>query len=168
MAMKFVSTERFLKPDPRFGSVLVQKLINGVMRCGKRTVAERIVYGAVDGMMETLRKDAVKTEDGQDITPSDAVERVINNLKPLVQVRSRRVGGATYQVPMEVSRKRQLSLAIRWLLEAARAKKGKPMVTRLSLEMTDAFRKTGAAMQTRENIHRMAEANKAFAHYAWR
>ncbi len=166
MALKFKSTEVFLKPDPRFNSILVQKLINCVLRCGKRTLAERMVYGAIDRMMEAVRK--TQPADAKPVEPVEAVERVISNLKPLVEVRSRRVGGATYQVPMEVTRKRQLSLAIRWLLDAARAKKGKPMVERLASECIDAYNKTGAAVQARENVHRMAEANKAFAHYAWR
>jgi small subunit ribosomal protein S7 len=158
MALKFKSTERFLKPDPRYGSRLVGKLINNVMKKGKKATAQRIVYRAMD-----IVKEKVQEKD-----PLEVVTTALNHLKPVVEVRSRRVGGANYQVPIEVSRKRQQSLAIRWLLEASRAKKGKPMAQGLAAELVDASNKTGAAYQTRENVHRMADANKAFAHFGWR
>lgn len=157
MSKKFKSTERFLKPDPRHGNIIVSKFINSLMREGKKLKAENIFYGALDIVGERIKdKEAL-----------EVFLAAMENVKPLVEVRSKRVGGATYQVPMEVSMKRRLSLAIRWMLRACREKKGRPMKEKLATEICDAYNKEGAAMTTRENIHRMAEANKAFAHFAW-
>ena len=157
MAKKFKSTERFLKPDPKFGNRLVSKFINSLMLKGKKLKAEPILYNALDIVAEK--------EKGKD--PLEVFTTAVENVKPMIEVRSKRVGGSTYQVPMEVSQKRRLSLAIRWMLQATRGKKGSSMEQRLATEICDAYNKQGTAMTTRENIHRMAEANKAFAHFAW-
>lgn len=157
MTLEYKSTEVFLKPDVRFGSILVTKLINCIMHKGKKSVAERIFYQATD---------IIKTR-FPDKDPLEIVETAINNIKPLVEVRSKRVGGATYQVPMEVSRKRQMSLAIRWLLQSVRKKKGKASNLKLADELSNAYKKQGDAVTQKENTHKMAEANKAFAHFAW-
>jgi len=154
---KFTASTETLKPDVRYGSKLAAKFINGLMERGKKSAAERIFYDALEIMRERIKDKA----------PYEAFETALNNVKPHVEVRSKRVGGATYQVPVEVSRKRQQSLAIRWLLEAARKKKGKPMARRLGDEFCDAYNREGAAYTVRENMHKMAEANKAFAHFAW-
>jgi small subunit ribosomal protein S7 len=154
---KFTRSEDFLKPDARFNSKLVAKFINCIMWCGKKTVAQNIVYGALDDMAKKMKEPPIL----------EIFETAINNVKPFVEVRSKRVGGANYQVPMQVNKKRQQSLAIRWILEACRGAGGRPMHLRLSDELLAAFKKEGKAMTTRENTHRMAEANKAFAHFAW-
>lgn len=146
-----------IKVDARYDSLLASKFINCIMKKGKKSVAERLFYQALDSL-------AAKVSDAN---PLEVFEKAVNNVKPRVEVKSRRVGGATYQVPIEVSRKRQLTLAIRWILQAARAKKGRPMHQRLAAELLDAYHRDGAAMTVRENTHRMAEANKAFAHFAW-
>jgi small subunit ribosomal protein S7 len=146
-----------LKPDPRFKSVLVSKFVNCLMKDGEKSVAHRVFYAAMDIVQQKVK----------DAEPLEAFETAVNNVKPMVEVRSKRVGGATYQVPMPVSKQRQQSLAIRWLIQAAREKKGRPMAMRLADELVDAFHRQGAAMTRRENIHKMAEANKAFAHFAW-
>ncbi len=124
---------------------------------GKKSIAEKVFYDA----MEIIAKNI------KDAEPLEVFEKAINNVKPLIEVRSKRVGGSSYQVPMQVSAKRQRSLAFRWILDSCRGKKGKPMAERLAAELTDAYHERGSAMTTRENIHRMAEANKAFAHFAW-
>lgn len=147
---------RDLRPDPRYDSLLVGKFINCMMWDGKKSAAQRSFYQAMD---------IVRSKTGSE--PLEVFTTALNNVKPLVEVRSRRVGGATYQVPSEVDKRRALSLAIRWVLEAARAKKGRPMSERLASELLDAYKKEGAAVSKRENTHKMAEANKAFAHYAW-
>lgn len=157
MAKKFESTDRFLKPDPKYHSLLVGKFINCIMRRGKKSVAERIFYEAAK----------IVEERNQGVDFLKFFETAVNNIKPSVEVRSRRVGGANYQVPVPVNAKRQLALAIRWILEGARARKGKPMHIRLADELCDAYKHEGHAATQRENTHRMAEANKAFAHYAW-
>jgi len=154
---KFTASERMLKPDSRFNSKLVSKFINCLMWDGKKSVAQGIFYGAMD-----IVKDKMK-----DAQPLEVFESAINNIKPFVEVRSRRVGGANYQVPMQVNRKRQQSLAFRWLLAACRDQGGRPMAQRLADELLAAYRKEGKAMNTREQTHRMADANKAFAHFAW-
>lgn len=144
-------------PDNRYGRTLVSKFVNCIMWDGKKSTAERILHRAIDLI-------------GTKLPDQDALqvfETAVNNVKPLVEVKSRRVGGATYQVPVEVTSKRQLSLAIRWIRTAARARKGRPMYQRLAAELIDAYHREGAAMTVRENTHRMAEANKAFAHFAW-
>ena len=154
---KFTASEKMLKPDPRFNSKLVSKFVNCLMWDGKKSVAQGIFYGAMD-----IVKDKMK-----DAQPLEVFETAINNIKPFVEVRSRRVGGANYQVPMQVNRKRQQSLAFRWLLAACRDQGGRPMAQRLADELLAAYRKEGKAMNTREQTHRMAESNKAFAHFAW-
>ncbi len=158
MALKFRSTDRFLKPDPVYGSRLISKFIGCLMKCGKRSLAERIFYKAMDIIRERI----------EDKEPLEVFEQVINTVKPVLEVRSRRIGGMTYQVPIEVSSKRQTSLAIRWILDAARNKKGRPMHLKLAEELLDAYRRQGGAYERRENTHKMAEANRDFAHFALR
>ncbi|MBM4034019.1 MAG: 30S ribosomal protein S7 [Planctomycetes bacterium] len=157
MAKKFESTERFLEPDPKYRSKLVSKFINCIMKRGKKSTAERIFYGAA----------RLIEERNQGVEFLKFFETAVANIKPAVEVRSRRVGGANYQVPVPVSSKRQLALAIRWILDGVRGRKGKPTHIRLADELSDAFKHEGHAATQRENTHRMAEANKAFAHYAW-
>jgi len=157
MSKKFTASNQQLKPDPKYNSKLVSKFINCLMWDGKKSTAQKVFYDAMDMINEKV-KDAGALE---------VFEKAINNVKPLIEVRSKRVGGASYQVPMQVNSKRQQSLAFRWILLSARSKKGKPMSQRLASELIDAYNETGGAMTTRENIHRMAEANKAFAHFAW-
>ena len=154
---KFTASAAQLVPDPRFNSKLVAKFINCLMWDGKKSVAQGVVYDAMDIIAKKVK----------DATPLEVFEKAIDNIKPLIEVRSKRVGGANYQVPMQVNRKRQLSLSIRWILEAIRGGKGSKTAERLAGELMAAFKGEGAAMQTRENVHRMAEANKAFAHFAW-
>jgi len=146
-----------LRPDARYNSKLASRFINCMMWEGKKTVAQKVFYGALDIIGEKMK----------DSSPIEVFERAVDNVKPEIQIRSKRVGGSNYQVPMPVSPKRKQSLAIRWILEAARGKKGRPMSQKLAAELIDAFNRTGAAMTTRENVHRNAEANKAFAHFAW-
>lgn len=158
MAYKsFTKSQEQLRPDGVYSSRLVSKFINCLMWQGKKSVAQRIFYDAMDRV-----KDKVK-----DAPPLEVFEKALDNVKPAVEVRSKRVGGANYQVPMSVKTKRQQSLAIRWLLEAARGKKGRPMCDRLADEFIAAFKGEGEAITTRDNVHRMADANKAFAHFGW-
>jgi small subunit ribosomal protein S7 len=157
MSRRFRSTERFLQPDPRFRNVIVSKFMNNIMRKGKKSVAQKVFYSAMDEIKAKL----------PDQDPLEVFNQALNNCKPRLEVRSRRVGGATYQVPVEVNRKRQISLAMRWIIQASKAKKGKPMYKCLSEELIAAFNKEGGAIKTREDTHKMAEANKAFAHLAW-
>ncbi|MFO0933677.1 MAG: 30S ribosomal protein S7 [Planctomycetota bacterium] len=154
----FESFEDHARPDPRYPtSANVGKLVNCIMKSGKRSLAQKIVYSAFD-----LIKAKVADKD-----PAEVFEAAIENVKPVVEVRSKRVGGANYQVPVEVSRKRQRALAFRWILESAREKKGKPLHRSLAEELLAAFNREGGAMAKRDNTHKMAEANKAFAHFAW-
>lgn len=146
-----------LRPDPKCGSKLAAKFVNCMMWSGKKSVTQKIFYSALDLVAEKIK----------DVPPIEVFETAVANVKPSIQIRSKRVGGSNYQVPMPVSSKRAQSLAIRWILEAARAKRGKPMGQRLAAELIDAYNKTGTAITTRENVHRMADANKAFAHFAW-
>ena len=157
MSKKFTASNQQLEPDPKYNSKLASKFINCLMLDGKKSTAQTVFYDAMDIISEKV-KDAGAIE---------VFEKAVNNVKPLIEVRSKRVGGASYQVPMQVNSKRQQSLAFRWILASARSKKGKPMCQRLASEFIDAYNETGGAMTTRENIHRMAEANKAFAHFAW-
>jgi small subunit ribosomal protein S7 len=157
MPRKFKSLEYLLKPDPKFNSILASKFINYIMLDGKKFASRRIFYDALDILDRKIR----------DIDPIDVFTQAVSNVKPQIEVRSKRVGGATYQVPMEVNRKRQQALAFRWILDAARKKKGRPMAQRLAEELGDAFNKEGVSVKQKENVHRMAEANKAFAHFAW-
>jgi small subunit ribosomal protein S7 len=154
---KITASEETLKPDPKFGSVLASKFINSMMWNGKKSVAQSVFYDALDVIAEKI----------QDVEPIEVFTRAVENVKPNIEVRSRRVGGASYQVPMQVNRKRQQSLAIRWILMACREKKGRPMHEKLAAELLAAYNREGTAMTRRENVHRMAEANKAFAHFAW-
>ena len=155
---KLTASAKQLAPDPKYNSTLASKFMNCFMWDGKKSVIQRVFYDAMD---EIARK--VK-----DVSPLEVFEKAVDNVKPMIEVRSRRVGGSNYQVPMQVNRKRQLSLAIRWIRDAVRAGKGQPTWKRLANELLAAYRSEGTAMSTRENVHRMAEANKAFAHFAWR
>ena len=150
------ATKREIAPDARYHSVTVAKIVNKVMTQGKKRTAERIVYEALQRLEQQVSKDAVA-----------ALEQAVKNATPLLEVKPRRVGGATYQVPVEVQPERGLFLAIRWLLKSARDRKGKSMTERLAAELTDAWRGEGTTIKRREDTHRMAEANRAFAHYRW-
>ena len=154
---RITASRTTLKPDPRYGSILASKFINCLMHDGKKSTAQGVFYRALD-----IIKEKIPDQD-----PSEVFTRAVENVKPAIEVRSKRVGGATYQVPKEVEKKRQLALAIRWIIESAREKKGRPMHARLAEEISAAFKKEGAAIMKRENVHKMAEANKAFAHFAW-
>ena len=145
-----------LRPDPKHNSKVAAKFVNCMMKNGKKTVAYKIFYDAL-GLVERRVKDK---------EPIEVFEKAVQNVRPSVQIRSKRVGGSNYQVPMPVNPKRGQALAIRWIIDAARAKKGRPMKERLASELVDAFQGQGTAITTRENVHRMAEANKAFAHFA--
>jgi len=160
MAKKFTASSQQLARqggDPKYNNKLVAKFINCLMWGGKKSVAQRVFYDAMDIIAKNV----------EDTSSLEVFETAINNVKPLIEVRSRRIGGASYQVPTQISSARRQSLAFRWILDSARGKKGKPMCQRLASELTDAYNGHGGAMTTRENIHRMAEANKAFAHFAW-
>jgi small subunit ribosomal protein S7 len=164
MAGRITKSDEQLRPDPRYQDKILSKFINCIMHDGKKSVAQRLVYTALDEMQSRL--DREKPEN----LPKSAIElfhQAVDNVKPAVEVRSRRVGGANYQVPMSVNTRRRLSLAFRWIIQATRGEKGKPMATRLARELYDAAKGEGKAMSTRDNTHRMAEANKAFAHFAW-
>jgi len=154
---KPTASKQQLKPDPKHNSKLVAKFINCLMWQGKKSVAEGILYEAMNTVSEKIK----------DAQPLEVLEKAVNNAKPLIEVRSKRIGGASYQVPMQVNTRRQQSLAIRWIVQAARSQKGKAMSERLAAELMEAYNGRGGAMTTRENIHKMAEANKAFAHFAW-
>jgi len=157
MSRKFTASKTHLRPDPKFGSKLAGKFINCVMYSGKKSVAQRLFYDAMDLIQKRLPNE----------NPIDVFTRAVENAKPAIEVRSKRVGGATYQVPMQVNKNRQQTLSIRWLLMAAREKKGRPMAVKLADELMAAYNREGAAVTRRENVHRMADANKAFAHFAW-
>lgn len=157
MGKRFTASVTQLKPDPRFESKLVSKFINCLMYDGKKSVAMRAFYDALE-MIEKKLPEA---------NPLDVFTQAVDNVKPQIEVKSKRVGGATYQVPTPVSSKRQQTLSIRWLLEVIRGKKGRPVHMTMADEFIAAYKREGAAMTKRENVHRMAEANKAFAHFAW-
>jgi small subunit ribosomal protein S7 len=154
---RITASRKQLAPDPRCGSLLASKFINCLMWDGKKSTAQRVFYGALERIGEKIK----------DVEPIDVFTQAIDNVKPDIEVRSRRVGGAAYQVPMQVNRTRQQSLAIRWLLLAVREKKGRAMDQKLAEELMAAYKREGAAYTRRENVHRMADANKAFAHFAW-
>jgi small subunit ribosomal protein S7 len=154
---KITASSSTLRPDPKFKSLLASKFINCLMHSGKKSVAQDVFYSALDVIKEKL----------PDKDPIEVFTIAVENVKPYIEVRSRRVGGAAYQVPMQVNRNRQQSLAIRWILGATREKKGRPMYLKLAEELSAAYNKEGAAYTKRENVHRMADANKAFAHFAW-
>ena len=164
MSGRITKSEQQLRPDPRYQDKILAKFINCLMHGGKKSVAQRVMYSALDEIQGRL--DSKKPEN----LPKSAIEvfhLALDNVRPAVEVRSRRVGGANYQVPMSVTSRRRQSLAFRWILQAARSEKGKPMFMRLARELYDAANGDGKAISTRENTHRMAEANKAFAHFAW-
>jgi small subunit ribosomal protein S7 len=146
-----------VKPDSKYGSPLASKFINAIMRRGKKSTAEHVFYDAL----------AIITKKMPGTDPLEVFTQAIENVKPVVEVKSRRVGGATYQVPIEVSRRRRQSLAFRWIIQAARSRKGRPMAERLAAEFMNAHKREGDSIKKREDTHRMAEANKAFAHFAW-
>jgi small subunit ribosomal protein S7 len=154
---RITASKKQLVGDPRFDSILAGKFINCLMHNGKKSVGQRVFYDALD----VIRK---KVSDAQ---PIEVFTQAVENVKPNIEVRSKRVGGASYQVPMQVNKIRQQSLAIRWILMACREKKGRPMYEKLANELIAAYHREGAAVTRRENVHRMAEANKAFAHFAW-
>ena len=156
MSRKRKAPKKIPVVDPRYKSLIIPKLINSIMYDGKKTIAEKIIYDAID-------KIKSKTKD----EPLSIFNEAINNLKPTVEVRSRRVGGATYQVPVEVKSKRAQALAIRWLVDSARKRKDKHMSDKIFNELFDAYEKKGAAVKKREDVHKMAESNKAFAHFRW-
>ncbi|MCL4741788.1 MAG: 30S ribosomal protein S7 [Phycisphaerales bacterium] len=163
MAGRITKSDDQLRPDPRHGDVVLSKFINCVMEDGKKSVAQRVVYDALDLIQGRLDKEA---NPDAPKTSIEVFRRAIDNVKPYVEVRSKRIGGANYQVPMQVNRRRQQSLAFRWIIQAARGEKGRPMGRKLAEELYMAARGEGKAMTTRDQTHRMAEANKAFAHYA--
>lgn len=156
MPRRYRPARRVITPDVKYSSVLVSSFVNKVMERGKRSTAQRLVYGAMQIIADRTGKDAL-----------DALEQAIRNASPMIEVKPRRVGGATYQVPMEVSPSRRLSLAMRWLLGAAKERTGKSFAQKLADELMDAAKNTGTAIKRREDTHRMAEANQAFAHYRW-
>ena len=160
MGRGFTASETQLKPDPKYGDKVLARFINCLMYDGKKTAAQRVVYNALDEIDKRLPDD-------EEVTAIDIFRMAIENVKPNVEVRSKRVGGANYQVPMQVKPKRKQALAFRWILQAARSERGKPMHMRLGKELMEASRGEGKAMSTRDQTHRMAEANKAFAHFAW-
>ena len=148
--------KREIEPDPRFGDLLVSKMINMVMERGKKSLSEGIVYGALDVLKEKTGKE-----------PLEVFKRAVENVRPLLETKSRRVGGATYQVPVNVRTDRGNTLAMRWMRSFAKGRKGKPMHLKLADEIMDAYNRTGAAYKKREDTHKMAESNRAFAHYRW-
>ncbi|QGJ70129.1 30S ribosomal protein S7 [Planctomycetales bacterium 10988] len=154
---RITASKKQLRPDPKFNSILASKFVNCMMWDGKKSVAQGVFYDALDELGKKVK----------DVSPIEVFTQAVENVKPDIEVRSRRVGGASYQVPMQVSRTRQQSLAIRWILKAVRDKKGRATHLKLSDELYAAYRREGAAITTRENVHRMADANKAFAHFAW-
>lgn len=154
---RITASRKSLAPDPRHGSALAGKFINCMMWSGKKSTAQRVFYDALDVIGEKIK----------DVEPIQVFTQALENVKPNIEVRSKRVGGASYQVPMQVSRNRQQSLAIRWILGSCREKKGQPMHQKLANELVAAYNREGPAMTKRENVHRMADANKAFAHFAW-
>src|SRR5476649_176783 len=156
MSRRRAAEKREVLPDAKFHDIVISKFMNTLMECGKKSVAERVVYGALEEVESKLKQD-----------PVPAFHEALENVKPAVEVRSRRVGGATYQVPVEVRPERRQALAIRWIIIAARARNDKTMVDRLSSELMDAANNRGNAVKKREDTHRMAEANRAFSHYRW-
>ena len=154
---RITASREKLAPDPKYGSLLASKFVNCLMHNGKKATAQRVFYSALDIIQEKIK----------DVEPIEVFTQAVENVKPEVEVRSKRVGGAAYQVPMQVNRIRQQSLAIRWILLAVREKKGRPMHEKLADELVAAYNREGAAVTKRENVHRMADANKAFAHFAW-
>lgn len=156
MSRRRVAQRREVAPDPRFGSEILARFVNMLMLNGKKSVAEKVVYGALDHISAKTSQPSL-----------DVLTKALENVQPLVEVKSRRVGGATYQVPVEVRPARRVALAMRWLIDAARKRSEKGMVMKLAAELLEANENRGAAVKKREDTHRMAEANKAFSHYRW-
>ena len=156
MSRKKTQPKKVVTPDPIFNSTIIPKLINSIMYDGKKIVAEKIVYEAIEKIKSKTKEE-----------PINVFNEAINNIKPTVEVRSRRVGGATYQVPVEVKTKRAQALAIRWLVDASRKRKDKHMSDKIFNELYDAYEKKGSAVKKKEDVHKMAESNKAFAHFRW-
>lgn len=156
MSRKKTQPKKVVTPDPIFNSTIIPKLINSIMYDGKKVIAEKIVYEAIEKIKSKTKEE-----------PINVFNEAINNIKPTVEVRSRRVGGATYQVPVEVKTKRAQALAIRWLVDASRKRKDKHMSDKIFNELYDAYEKKGSAVKKREDVHKMAESNKAFAHFRW-
>ncbi len=156
MPRRYRPSKREIKPDTKYNNVMVTRFINKLMRGGKKSLATRILYNSFDIIEEGMKK-----------SPLDVFEQAIENTGPVLEVKPRRVGGATYQIPMEVPPDRRFSLAVRWLLQSARSRSGKSMAEKLANELMDAAQGTGAAIKKKDDTHRMAEANKAFAHYRW-
>jgi len=157
MSRRRRAIRRPVDPDAKFHSALVSRLVNTVMRCGKKSTAQRIVYGAFDQLVE---KNPVSN-------PVEVLQRAVDNAKPRIETKARRVGGATYQVPLEVPVDRQISLAMRWIVDFADARKGSPMSKALAAEILEAYQGQGNAIRKRDEVHKMAQANKAFAHFRW-
>ena len=156
MARRREAQKREITPDPKYNDVLVGRFINNILRRGKKSVAERIVYDALEAVAVKAKEDPIKV-----------FRKAVENTAPLLEVRSRRVGGATYQVPVEVKESRRIALSIRWMIQYAKERSGRSMVEKLTGEILDAFNNAGGAIKKKEDVHRMAEANKAFAHYRW-
>ncbi len=156
MARRRQAGKRAVIPDPKYGDITLSKFINMIMRDGKKSIAEKVIYGALDSIEEKKKSD-----------PNEVLGKALENVRPMVEVKSRRVGGATYQVPVEVRADRRVALAMRWLVDAARKRSEKSMGMRLAGEILDASENRGSAVKKREDTHKMAEANKAFAHYRW-
>lgn len=150
------AAKRLIDPDPRFSDLIVAKMINMVMKCGKKPVAETIVYEAFDIVKEKTGKN-----------PLEVFRQAVENVRPFLETKSRRVGGATYQVPVNVEESRSIALALRWMQDYAASRKGKPMSQKLAQEIIDSYQKTGSSIKKREDMHKMAESNRAFAHYRW-
>jgi len=156
--------KREINPDPQYSSVLAAKFINNLMERGKKSIAQSIFYNALETAAKNLKKDLPA---GRQVTPIEVLEEAIKNTSPLLEIKSRRVGGANYQVPYEVKGKRREALAMRWIIRAARKKKGNSMSPKLAQELVDAYNNTGDAVRKKEETHKIAEANRAFAHFAW-
>lgn len=150
------AVQKKISPDPKYGSELAAKFINNLMKSGKKSIAQNIFYNAFDMVVKEIKKDSI-----------EILEQAIRNASPMLEVKSRRVGGANYQVPYEVKGRRKEALAIRWIIDASRKKKGKSMKEKLAQELIDAFNNTGEAVKKKEQTHKIAEANRAFAHFAW-
>lgn len=156
MPRRKVVSKRPVPPDPKYGDTLVTRCVNVVMKQGKKSLAERIVYGAFDMLRERTGEE-----------PLQVFKQAVDNVKPVLEVRSRRVGGSTYQIPVDVDPYRRIALSMRWIIGSARSRGERGMTQRLAAELLDAYNNTGSAVKRREDTHRMAEANKAFAHYRW-
>ncbi len=157
MSRRRRAEKRTIAPDPVYNNLVVEKLINKVMMAGRKSVARRIVYEAMEKFAERVKTDS----------PLEAFEQALENAKPALEVKSRRIGGATYQVPVEIASDRRSSLAMLWIITNARAKPGRSMVDALAMELADCFNNQGATIKKKDDMHRMAEANRAFAHYKW-